>query len=212
MMIAMNNNRRIERVGIYAGTFDPVHAGHLAFALQALQAAKLDKVYFLPERRPRGKNHVEHFGHRVAMLKQAARPHPQFDVLELPDVSFTVRQTLPRLREQLGGSQLFFLFGSDVIDNLPDWPLAERLISEHELIIGLRGQDDQAAAQQAIANWPIPSLAVTLINSHAPDVSSGKIRESLRQGKPAAGSLTSVARYSNQHWLYVQLADPVDTA
>ena len=47
------------RIGIYAGTFDPVHAGHVAFALQSLEAAKLDRVYFLPERRPRGKRQVK---------------------------------------------------------------------------------------------------------------------------------------------------------
>jgi nicotinate-nucleotide adenylyltransferase len=193
------------RIGIYAGTFDPVHAGHLAFALQALTAAKLDEVYFLPERRPRGKRHVEHFGHRVAMLQQAVRPHPQFAVLELPDVSFSVRYTLPRLRERFSNSQLLFLFGSDVIARLPGWPLADRLLSRYELIIGLRGEDDQSVLQQMITDWPQPPLAVTLLPSYAPDVSSGRVRAGLRQGRLAKGSLSSVARYSNRHWLYVRL-------
>lgn len=195
----------MKRIGIYAGTFDPVHAGHVAFALQALAAAKLDKVYFLPERRPRNKHHVEHFGHRVAMLKQAAKPHPQFGVLELPDVSFSIRQTLPRLAKRFGDSRLVFLFGSDIAGRIPDWPLAERLLTEHELVIGVRGRDNQALIQQTIAGWPLQPLAVTLLVSQAPAVSSGKIRDSLRRGEPAAGSLLSVARYSNRHWLYVQL-------
>jgi nicotinate-nucleotide adenylyltransferase len=73
----MANNR----IGIYSGTFDPVHSGHISFALQSLKAAKLDKVYFLPERRPRNKQQVEHFGHRVAMLKRAIKPYPEFNVL-----------------------------------------------------------------------------------------------------------------------------------
>jgi nicotinate-nucleotide adenylyltransferase len=196
---------KAKRIGIYAGTFDPVHAGHVAFALQALRAAQLDEVYFLPERRPRGKQHVEHFGHRVAMLKQAIKPHPQFKVLELPDVSFTVQYTLPRLYERFGGSELLFLFGSDVISKLPEWPLAERLIGKHELIIGVRGKDDQTALQQKITDWHLQPLAVTLLDSYAPAVSSGKIRRALGRGAPAEGSLPSVARYSNRHWLYVQL-------
>jgi nicotinate (nicotinamide) nucleotide adenylyltransferase len=195
-----------KRIGIYAGTFDPVHAGHLAFALQALKAAGLDKVYFLPERRPRGKGHVEHFGHRVAMLRQATKPHPQFEVLELPDVSFSVRYTLPRLRKQFGDSQLFFLFGSDIVSHLPEWPLAERLV-ENELIIGVRNQDDSAKLQQAISGWPLQPRAIMLLPSYAPTVSSGKIRRALGRGSKAKGSLSSVARYSNRHWLYVQLAD-----
>jgi nicotinate-nucleotide adenylyltransferase len=196
----------IKRIGIYAGTFDPVHAGHLAFALQALQAAKLDTVYFLPERRPRRKTGVEHLAHRVAMLRQALKPYPQFAVLELPDVSFSVRYTLPRLRERFAGQELLFLFGSDIISHLPDWPQAERFIARHELIIGVRGRDDQAMAQQAITAWPFTPRAVTLLRSYAPGVSSGKIREGLRRGRPAAGSLPSVARYSNRHWLYVRLS------
>jgi len=196
-----------KRIGIYAGTFDPVHAGHVAFALQAVAAAKLDKLYFVPERRPRHKQHVEHFGHRVAMLKQAIKPHPQFAVLELPDVQFTVQHTLPRLYEQFAADDLVFLFGSDIVSRISEWPAAERLLGRHELIIGVRGQDDQEALKQAISSWPLQPLAVTLLVSHAPDVSSGKIRQALRGGQTTKGSLASVARYSNQHWLYVQVPE-----
>src|SRR4051812_33685276 len=126
------------RIGIYAGTFDPVHAGHVTFALQAMEAAGLDKVYFLPERRPRNKQHVEHFGHRVAMLKRAAQPHPQFEVLELVDVSFSVERTLPKLRQQFADDELVFLFGSDVVVSLQSWPKSELLLKDNELVIGLR--------------------------------------------------------------------------
>ena len=199
-----------KKIGIYAGTFDPVHAGHVAFALQAVEAAGLDQLYFLPERRPRGKHHVEHFGHRVAMLREAIRPHPQFAVLELPDTSFSVRYTLPRLRKQFGRKQLFFLFGSDVINHIQQWPQAERLL-KYELIIGLRGKDNSEKLQRAIAEWKVQPKAVTLLNSHAPEVSSGKIRRALRLGRRAKGSLPSVARYSNRHWLYVTLGQ-VDRA
>jgi nicotinate-nucleotide adenylyltransferase len=194
-----------KKIGIYAGTFDPVHAGHVAFALQAVKTAGLERLYFLPERRPRGKQHVEHFGHRVAMLRQALKPHPQFAVLELPDTSFSVRYTLPRLRKRFGKAELFFLFGSDVTDHIQEWPEADQLL-KHELIIGLRGKDDSKNLQQAIADWPVQPRAVTLLNSHAPTVSSGKIRRALGLGRKAPGSLASVARYSNRHWLYVTLS------
>src|SRR5581483_3364510 len=89
----------MKRIGIYSGVFDPVHAGHIGFALQAVERAGLDKVYFLPERRPYHKQGVEHFGHRVAMLKRATRPHPALSVLELEDISFTVERTLPKLQK-----------------------------------------------------------------------------------------------------------------
>ena len=82
------------RIGIYAGTFDPVHIGRVTFALQSLEAAKLDEVYFLPERRPRGKATPEHFGHRVGMLKRALEPHERLRVLELVDVNFSVEKDI----------------------------------------------------------------------------------------------------------------------
>ncbi len=200
----MSNNQ--PRVGIYAGTFDPVHAGHIAFGLQAMQAAGLDKIYFLPERRPRGKHHVEHFGHRVAMLRRALRPHPQFEVLELVDVSFSVERTLPFLQTQFPDSQLVFLFGSDVVGSLAQWPNAERLLQDGELVIGLRAQDDDVMVRQAIEAWPIQPKMLTMFNSFAPNVSSGQVREALRQRQATPGLLSSVERYSDRNWLYVSLA------
>lgn len=194
-----------KRIGIYGGTFDPVHAGHITFALQARQAAELDEIYFLPERRPRRKQGVSHFAHRVAMLKQAIQPYPEFGVLELPDLNLSVRRTLPRLTERFAGQRLVLLLGSDVTASLPNWPLAATLLPRVELAIGIRDGDSQAGLEAAIAAWPVQPLAVTSFNSHAPKVSSAKIREGLRQGRLAEGALTSVARYSDRHWLYINL-------
>lgn len=192
-----------ERIGIYAGTFDPVHAGHLGFALQALAAADLDKVYFLPERRPRDKRHVEHFGHRVAMLRRAVTPHPQFDVLELVDASFSVKRTLPGLQNRFGDSELVFLFGSDILPRLQSWPQADKLLAGSELVVGLRKQDNRQELRRIIEAWPTPPKALTMFVSYAPDISSGRVRRALAKGQPAKGLLTSVERYSNRHWLYV---------
>ncbi len=194
-----------KRIGIYAGTFDPVHAGHVSFGLQAVTAAQLDMVYFLPERRPRGKQYVEHFGHRVAMLSRALAPHPQFAVLELVDGSFSVERTLPQLRRQFAGDQLVFLFGSDVVPQLAEWPKADRLLQDAELVIGLRYHDDRDSIHRIIEAWPVQPAAVTLFASYAPEVSSGRVREALRTRQPAQGLLTSVERYSNHNWLYISL-------
>lgn len=205
----MSNERAGEqsrRIGIYAGTFDPVHSGHIAFALQSLQAAKLDQVYFLPERRPRAKQQVEHFGHRVAMLKRALKPHPQFDVLELVDVSFSVERTLSSLQKKFAGSELVFLFGSDLVPGLADWPNADRFLESTELVIGIRSQDEPAVLHKIIENWAVQPKLLTMFASYAPEVSSGLIREALRHGQPVPGLLTSVERYSDHHWLYVSLA------
>jgi nicotinate-nucleotide adenylyltransferase len=196
-----------KRIGIYSGTFDPVHAGHIAFALQAMEQAGLDRVYFLPERRPRQKKGVEHFGHRVAMLKRAQQPHPKFDVLELNDVSFSVVRTLPKLQHQFPDDQLVFLFGSDTISNLPFWPQADRLLQQAELVIACRWQDNRSDIEELITSWPITPQKYAIIDSYAPEVSSGSIRSALQRRQSIRGLLKSVEHYSNRNWLYISLAE-----
>lgn len=193
----------VKRIGIYAGIFDPVHAGHIAFALQAIQKAGLDKVYFMPERRPWHKQGVEHFGHRVAMLTRATKPHSKLGVLELEDISFTIERTLPKLQKRFAGSQLVFLFGSDVITQLPSWPKVENLLACSELVVGIRKQAALPHIRQDIMGWPIRPQKLHIFESYAPDVSSGKIREALRRRTYVRGLLASVARYANRNWLYV---------
>ena len=68
----------VKRIGIFAGTFDPVHKGHISFALQAIEAAGLDEVVFLPEPRPRHKQSVTDQSHRIAMINLAIKAYPKF--------------------------------------------------------------------------------------------------------------------------------------
>jgi nicotinate-nucleotide adenylyltransferase len=194
-----------KRIGIYAGTFNPVHVGHVAFALQAIDYAKLDQVYFMPERQPRAKPGTEHFGHRVAMLGRALQPHPRCEILELPDINFSIAKTLPTLQQKFPNSQLVFLFGSDIVPSLPTWPYVKKMMEQCELVIGLRGQDDHDTIKAQIEAWQYQPKVLTMFPSFAASVSSSTVREALLKRQPAQGLLPSVERYSNHHWLYVSL-------
>jgi nicotinate-nucleotide adenylyltransferase len=207
----MSADTKTKRVGIYAGVFNPVHAGHIAFALQALEAAKLDAIYFVPERRPRQKQAVEHFGHRVAMIRQALRPHPKLGVIELEDVSFSVKRTIPRLQKRLPNRQLVFLFGSDAVANITQWPHFETLLTSNELVVGVREQDEQATVQAVIDQWLVQPKAVQIFPSYAGDISSRAVRAGLERRQYVQGLLSSVWRYSDQHWLYVSLLHSATT-
>jgi nicotinate-nucleotide adenylyltransferase len=195
-----------KRIGIYAGTFDPVHTGHVTFALQALRAARLDRLYFLPERRPRDKRQVEHFGHRVAMIKHALKPHRQLEVLELVDINFSVERTLPELQKQFPNDELVFIFGSDIVSGMTNWPHIDKLLHNFDIVIGLRNEDSRASLHTIIEAWPSQPKSVIMFPSYAPRISSGKVREALRRHQPAEGVLASVERYSDRNWLYVTLA------
>jgi nicotinate-nucleotide adenylyltransferase len=192
-----------KRIGIFAGTFDPVHSGHISFALEAIKKTDLDSVIFLPERRPRHKPEVEHFGHRTAMISRAIQPYHQLGLLELPDVHFDVARTLPKLHREFSGHQLVLLMGGEAAANLPSWPDAKKLVKTCELVIGLRaGQSKSNVLEQL--NSISPALAhVTFIKSKEPHISSSRIRESLKHNRPALGLLTSVQNYARANWLYV---------
>lgn len=191
------------RIGILSGSFNPIHLGHITFALQATQEAKLDKVYFLPERSPKDKDGYEHFGHRVAMIKRAIKPHPKLELLELDDMTFSVNRTLPKLRKTLNSNNLVFLFGSDKIPDLINWPNIDKLLNSSEVVIGLRQNDSNEQIKSCTKSWPKPPLKV--IDSYWPSAASTDIRQCLQNDLTASGLLKSVASYARHNWLYISL-------
>jgi nicotinate-nucleotide adenylyltransferase len=191
------------RIGIYAGAFNPVHTGHIAFALQALRSAGLDEVVFLPERQPRYKPDVEHFAHRTAMIKRALRPYRNLSVLELVDRHFTVSRTLPQLQSLFAGNELVFMAGSDTALGIPRWQYSKRLLTTSGLVIGVRSEHQMEAIEAAIAQWPVKPRELEIIQSYASDVSSADVRQALRTGTHTKGLLSSVGRYARREWLYI---------
>jgi nicotinate-nucleotide adenylyltransferase len=194
------------RIGIYSGSFDPVHSGHIGFALKAVKAAGLDKVVFLPERKPRGKVGVTHYAHRVAMLRAALAAHPRLDVLELPDQQFFPR-TVSRLNKLYPEDQLLLLLGSDIVYGLSKWPNIETLLRRCGIIIGMRSADPQTTIDEKLKALPMPPAETHIMPSPAADISSRDIREALKQNTNAPGLLASVKRYSTGHWLYKRIPE-----
>jgi len=197
------------KVGIYSGTFDPVHKGHIAFALEAARAASLDYIYFLPDILPHSKTGVTHYGHRVAMLKLALLPYRSLRILELSDKKFTVAGTLPKLQKLMPHDELHLLLGSDVLESLRGghWPNSERLLSAVRLIAGVRSGHELERAKQILATIQPHGLAV---ETERPTASSQKIRDAFRNGDHHQESLESLRAYIAENWLYVAL--PVASA
>ena len=191
------------KIGIYSGSSDPIHLGHITFALQAIEAGNLTKVYFLPERQPRDKYIYEHFGHRVAMIKRAIKPHPKLELMEVDDKTFTIKRTLPRLEKIFNNADLVFLFGSDKVASLIDWPNSKRLLDRSDVIIGLRQESSVGEVKAQSDSWSKPPLKI--IDCYKPGLVSTKIRESLQKGQDAAGLARSVAAYIRQNWLYISI-------
>ncbi len=168
---------RLRRIGIYSGTFDPVHEGHIGFALEALRCCNLHKIIFIPEEKPRGKQMVSDIAHRLEMLKIATEEYDSLGIEILPQKTLTTNQTLPYLQQKYFGAELTLLIGSDIVRTFScGWPDLGLLLSSVELAVGLRGQDSENEVLQMLAQTGLDARFKIIKSAHA-GVSSTKIRD-----------------------------------
>ena len=200
----------MKRVGIYAGTFDPIHNGHLAFAEAALIHG-LDKVFFLIEPRPRRKQGVRALEHRIAMASIAARSHPKMGVIQLEHARFTPSHTLPHLSARFKGSELVLLFGDDVIkhmvDNLAEWPHLEDLAKDASLLIAARHHQvkDLELGLKNLKKYGL-NFRYSFIEPGESAVSSSTIRQAMKHAQSSPHLPQAVQEYANEQKLYSSIS------
>ena len=129
-------------IGIFGGTFDPIHYGHLRTALELLQRLSLAQVLFVPSaRQPLRDPSVAPVSTRLAMVRAAVRGEPRFSVdtreLERPGPSYTV-DTLESLRGDHGQRSLCLLLGMDAFLSLPRWRRWEELPGLANIVVAHR--------------------------------------------------------------------------
>lgn len=114
------------RVGVFGGTFDPPHLGHLCIAQEVAEAAELDRILWIPARRPPHKldQAITPGPIRAEMVAAAIRGNPAFELSEVElnrtGVSYTV-DTLRHLKEEHPDWELFLLLGADQVAELGAW-------------------------------------------------------------------------------------------
>lgn len=192
----------MKKIGIFSGVFDPVHDGHINFALVAARQASLDEVYFLVEPKPRRKTDVSHFAHRIAMVKLAIQNYSSLKILEIPDKQFSVAKTLPRLKHKFAKAGLYYICGSDMLEHMPDWPLVERMLEEMNLIVGIRGK----TANNTVKVLKELKANAIVIESPNSNLSSQKIRNQITKNLKPKDISPEVYRYIKHHWLYVSVS------
>lgn len=201
-----------KRVGIFSGVFDPVHNGHVDFALQAIKQASLDEVYFLVEAKPRRKTDVTHLAHRIAMIKLVISSYANLRILDLPDKQFSVAKTLPRLRQQFGDARLVLLAGSDMLKHIDSWPLVNQMFKQMGLVIGLRQGHSRREAEELIKKLPVNPHELVIFNSPKPKLSSQTARQNLAKNQQTADLDQQVVSYIKANWLYVAPSDASSAA
>jgi nicotinate-nucleotide adenylyltransferase len=130
-----------KRVGIFAGSFDPIHDGHIAVANSCIENLELDKIYFMVEPQPWGNKSPVNIKHRRKMVELVTREYTNFGQLELYDKQFCIDSTLKKLENQFPGSELYFIFGGDIFIkmNKQTWPELDKLL-EHYIVVIERGK------------------------------------------------------------------------
>lgn len=169
------------RIGIYSGTFDPIHQGHLAFAQKAQEVCGLDRVVFIPDPQPRAKQAVTALNHRLSLIATAIGSLPGLESLTLTTPQFTVKETLPEIQTRFPNTNITLLLGSDVVQTFSyRWDGLQTLFRQTHLAIGMRAHDDQQTIvkllsdMEALYNTPI---RYTLVHAEHNDISSSQLRK-----------------------------------
>ena len=164
------------RIGVYGGSFDPVHVGHLVVAECCREQAGLDRVLFVPAAVPPHKRDrlLAAADHRVDMLRLATGGHDAFAVstaeVDRGGVSYTA-DTLVSLAMTHPGDQLLLILGPDALADLPTWHAPDRVVAAAEIIAVERaGIDDVPALLRE------PRLAALLGTDVAARVAAARVR------------------------------------
>jgi nicotinate-nucleotide adenylyltransferase len=197
------------RVGVLGGTFDPIHIGHLAAAQDVAHRLSLDRVLFVPNRRPPHKTdqRVSDVADRIEMVRLAVADNPLFELslveVERPGPSYTL-DTLRALRSSLGTySDLFFLVGGDALPALHAWHQPETILEEFRIIVMDRPTGTQVDWSAIEARFPYIRQQVEVVHVLQLDISSMDIRERVETGAPIRYYLVpQVERYILERDLY----------
>lgn len=173
---------RTKKIGILGGTFDPIHLGHLVLAEQVKEKLKLDQVVFIPcFRQPLKTRHrLSPAKDRFHITRLALEGNPSFSVsdieLKRKGLSYTV-DTLRQLKDIYSDSQIYFLTGSDVLNELGTWKDPEQIYVLAKVVIATRPGFDEFDRRNRFAK---KSIVVPITGI---DVSSSEIRQRVKKGK-----------------------------
>jgi nicotinate-nucleotide adenylyltransferase len=165
------------RVGIFGGSFDPIHIGHLIVAEHAGERLGLERVYFVPARQhPFKAGHGASPEDRLAMVELAIRGNPRFVVdgreIQRPGPSYTV-ETVRALATELEGNPLFLLLGADAAREFPAWREADTIAALATVVVLTRAGVELPALPWVKQVVEVPGI----------EVSASGLREAVRQGR-----------------------------
>lgn len=169
------------RVGLYFGSFNPIHHGHLLIASWILQNTSLQQVWFVvsPQNPLKPASTLLNEYHRLYLVQLAIEGETQFKALDiefkLPKPSYTV-DTLAYLQEKYPAHEFSIILGSDSFQNLPKWKNAQWLLKNYPLYVYKRPEHEQLPIY-------LGAKDIQILDAPLLPISSTEIRKKIKEGK-----------------------------
>lgn len=195
------------RIGLFGGTFDPPHTGHIELAKKVLESFDLSKIIFIPAGNPPHKQEKKKTdkAHRYRMVQLATEDFPEFFVSdfdiknEKPNYSY---MTIDHFQKEYPESEIFFIIGADSLRDLPLWMNYKKLLTMCTFIVVPRpGVSERDYFEKFAPDDPKPSLL--FLEDFSYDLSSTELRKKLAMGTADDTDLPKgVKEYIKEHRLY----------
>jgi nicotinate-nucleotide adenylyltransferase len=199
-----------ERVGLFGGTFDPPHVGHLILAAEARSQLELTRVLWTVTPDPPHKQDqvITPLEHRLAMVKLAIEDEPSFELSDIelnrPGPHYTL-DTIRLLAEQNPGAEIVPILGGDSLNDLPSWHKPKEILYAAHWVGVMRRPGETANLQELERQLPGISSKIHYVDAPLLEIASREIRSRAASGKPYRYYLPEpVYEYIEQHHLYQQ--------
>lgn len=193
-----------QKIGVFSGTFDPVHIGHVESCLVAIGALELESVVIFLEKKPHRKENVASFYDRANMLELAIQDYPKMRIVDIGSENITTKNTLEYFDNHFESSEYWYILGSDTLSILEDWDDSDLLFERMNMCVVLRKNSDEKKVTKLIRHLKSKyrGTKFTILPAVWSEVSSSKEKVLLHSGKKPDGLDEKVLDYIKSHKLY----------